>query len=232
LRGAKLDGADLRGALIWSADLSDTDLRRVNFNGADIGYTNIAGANLGSAKGLSSESIKNLDNWPLARFSEERLGELGLPLDHEKRLSRLDFAGLNFSNVDFGGSKLSGAVFRDAILSNVSFASADLSRSDLRRADMSNARLTEALNLRFADLRGAKLSEVSWHIPAMGGGKFEGANIAGVAEAPSKFVEMMISNGAVQIAEDQMWEDFKSSKQENSTKTIPEPKPSINCANE
>jgi uncharacterized protein YjbI with pentapeptide repeats len=229
LRGAQLDGAELHGALFWGADLSNTDLSRVNFNGVHIGATNIAGSNIGSAEGLSSDVIKKLYNWPLARFSEKRLAELGLPLDHEKRLSRLDFSELNFSNIDFGYSKLGGAVFRDAILSNVNFTSADLSRSDLRGADMSKARLTGALDLRFADLRGAKLSEVSWQLPVMGGGKFEGANIAGVVEAPGKFVEMMISNGAVQIVEDKMWEDFKSLKQENSIKTIQETKSPIIC---
>ncbi len=89
-----------------------------------------------------------------------------------------DLNSTNFRGADFRGAILRHADLQDADLTDARLGGADFAEADMRRADLRNA-----------DLDGAKglMETLAW----------EGANVAGVKNAPSGFVEWAAGHGAV-----------------------------------
>lgn len=109
------------------------------------------------------------------------------------RQSILHGADLTFCN-------LRSANFRNADLDHARFADADLSEADLTEADLGSANLARA-DFSNADLRRANLSGVRWQ----GISSMRLANINGVRNAPTGFVEFALAHGAVQAESDEEW---------------------------
>ena len=144
LTHAVLDSADLRFANLTSADLEGASLAYANLENAlmykvDISGADIRGANLADVKGLTAGDLYSANNWLQAKFGGDILDSLGLPPDHNERITRRD---------------LSGADLQGANLENVSLAGFNLSGTNLRGANLSGAILDSA-NLFLTDLRGA-----------------------------------------------------------------------------
>ena len=88
----------------------------------------------------------------------------------------------------------------------MNFHHANLRGADLRDADLAGATFQGAIDLRLADLRGATLRDLSWQMP--GGDhepKFRLANLFGVVDAPSAFLEAARADGAVEMADEDEW---------------------------
>ena len=174
LRGANLFGSDLRGAAFMRADLTNanfaySDLRgavlyRDELSAADFTHANLQGAHLKEAR-LHADQVLRADNWFLAHLDDDVLVELGVcapsqECDHEDRLQRKDFSGLNMRPYGFSRPDFSGANLRHSILPFLEFNSlheANYSKADLRNADFSKVDLDGA-NLEGADLRGTDLT--------------------------------------------------------------------------
>lgn len=110
LLGAHLDGATLLFALLNGADLNTAylrraDLRRADLRGADLRGAPLTGANLGGAdlrfadlrlnisefeEGLTvtANRFKTAKNWDEAYYDDDLLIELGLPPDHNEKLTK------------------------------------------------------------------------------------------------------------------------------------------------
>jgi hypothetical protein len=100
-------------------------------------------------------------------------------------LPAIDFSDANMRSANFRDSNCRGASFRAATLDEADFSGADLSS-----ADFSGATLADA-DLRNADLRGIEWTKI---------GNMNGANIAGIKNAPEGFVAWALKNGAMQTA--------------------------------
>jgi hypothetical protein len=96
-----------------------------------------------------------------------------------------------FQNADFTDAELRSANFRGADLSGAILQRTDWQESDLSGADLSGAELDGA-NLADADLTGAELRDVHWQRIA----NIRNANIGGIKDAPSGFVDWAIQHGA------------------------------------
>ena len=97
-------------------------------------------------------------------------------------LSECDLTLANLNSANFRGSDLQNAVLREADLRD-----ADLNGATLANSDLTGARLDGA-DLRSADLRGARWQQIR---------SIQGAQIAGVRNAPAGFVEWATNNGAM-----------------------------------
>src|SRR6202049_45016 len=174
LRQAEFYDADLRGADFSQALLDQTyffraDLRSSTFggalaDGARFDGANIEGANLRYVRGLVPAEIPRANNWFLAHLTEGVLRELKVCephklCDHEDRLSRKDFSGIDLTKFRFKAPDFSGANLRHTILSNLDLSESDLSKADLRDANLDGTHLDRA-NLTGADLRGVNLKTV------------------------------------------------------------------------
>ncbi|MGH9426105.1 MAG: pentapeptide repeat-containing protein [Terriglobia bacterium] len=78
LQWAFLVGSALQGANLFCADLEGTQLDGANLQGADFR----------GAFNLEPAQVKAAKNWQLAFYSEDFLKKLGLPQDHNERLTR------------------------------------------------------------------------------------------------------------------------------------------------
>jgi uncharacterized protein YjbI with pentapeptide repeats len=101
-------------------------------------------------------------------------------------LSRADFSEAHLKKTELGGADLAGATFVDANLCAARLIGArikavDFSRADLRRADMTGL-------VDWRDIRSIRL-----------------ANVFGVREPPSGFLEWARAHGAVEIEDDLQW---------------------------
>jgi Pentapeptide repeats (8 copies) len=117
------------------------------------------------------------------------------------KLARADFDGADARNAVLTGATVEDASlrssnFRGARLEGVSFARSTLNDADLTGADLKNADLTGA-SLEDTDLRNANLEGVKWGSLV----SVKGANVSGVKNAPSGFVEWATGNGAVRAEE-------------------------------
>jgi hypothetical protein len=97
---------------------------------------------------------------------------------------------LSGSSMEFAG--LHSANFRKSDLRNTNLAGADLGDSDLNGADLTGSNL-DGTDLSNSDLRNADLSRIRWQKIR----SIEAANIYGVRNPPSGFVEWAMRNRAV-----------------------------------
>jgi len=128
----------------------------------------------------------------------------GVPL-LQVNLSKAELSGISLTN-----AQLDGANFDEAKL-----YAADLSGSSLRWASMKNARLSgcniKQTSFYGTDLRGADFNVTNWHEAE----SFQNANIANLFYATMEFRAFAKSNGAVEIASDQDWQQFQKQYKDN-----------------
>jgi hypothetical protein len=122
---------------------------------------------------------------------------------------------LNADHVALVGVDASGAFLQGIKLHGANLLRADFSACDLRNSDLSSANLDYAdlasANFRGANLRNAVLTHVDLSEADLAGADFggarlevaaiQGANIAGLRNAPKGFREWALSHGAVESAE-------------------------------
>ena len=204
LRDCVLKGAKTSSTRFYAADFSGVDLSDIDFGSLDdVRSIDVAGANLGSAQGLDATTLRKLDNWLLAYVNSDRTKSLGLPQDHNERIKKKDFSGLNLEGANLEFANLYGANFQQADLTGANFHGANLQRADLRGANLTNATLRgESMNLRGADFRGARLTNVRWQRDV----NWKHANFEGVVDPPRGLLEVALEEGAVAIADDREWE--------------------------
>ena len=140
----------------------------------------------------------NADKVPLVGVDVSSAFLQGLNLENAS-LVRTDFSSADLRNsklagVDFTVANLNSANLRNADLAHVRFEEADLRGADLTGsiligADLSGASLDEA-DLRSADLKGIHWNQIK---------SIEQANIAGIKNAPTGFVDWALKNGAVNL---------------------------------
>jgi len=160
--------------------------------------------NTAQGKGGSGGRIEalqelNADKVPLVGVDVSSAFLQGLDL-HGAKLARSDFSSAdlrksNFVGVDFTYASLGSANFRNARLDRAKFDEADLHGADLTDSSLTGADFAGAV-LDDCDLSRADLQGIQWqHIKSM-----NGANIAGVREAPAGFEAWALSKGAVENA--------------------------------
>ncbi|HYL63760.1 MAG TPA: pentapeptide repeat-containing protein [Candidatus Methylomirabilis sp.] len=103
----------------------------------------------------------------------------------ESRFASADFTSADLRSANFRGSDLSRASFQGAILDESDLTGANLSLADLSGASLAGADVTDA------DLRGLRWEHIS---------NIKNANIFGVKNAPSGFVEWATKHGAQNTA--------------------------------
>lgn len=157
--------------------------------------------NTAQGKGGSGGRIEalqelNADKVPLVGVDVSSAFLQGLDL-HAADLMRSDFSSAdlrnsNLAQVNFTLANLNSANLRGAVLDRTNFAHADLGNADLAGSNLAGADLSGAL-LTDADLSRANLNEIHWQQI----GSIQRANVAGVQNAPSGFIEWAMRNGAV-----------------------------------
>jgi Pentapeptide repeats (8 copies) len=105
------------------------------------------------------------------------------------------FVGSHLDYADLTATNLRHADLRKADLQNANLEDADLFGGDLGQADLSGARLGKA-DLRNTDLNGIKWQEIA---------EIKLANVFGVKNAPTGFLEWAAKMGAVSIQSDPGW---------------------------
>lgn len=113
------------------------------------------------------------------------------------RLARADFDGADARHADLTGAAITDASLRSANLrgaklGGASFAGSALSDVDLTGADLKNADLT-GTTLENADLQNSDWEGVRWHSIQT----IKGANILGVKNPPTGFVDWALAHGAI-----------------------------------
>ena len=119
------------------------------------------------------------------------------------RLQHANLLRADFSAADMRGADLRQAVlsyadlhsanFRGANLRDATLSNANMRDSDLVGADLEDAKL-DGVDLSSADLRSANLKNIQWHqIKSV-----QGANIAGIDDAPNGFAQWALAQGAIQ----------------------------------
>lgn len=151
LQGRNLRGARAAGAFLVNADLRGADLERADFSnaklwGADLRWSNLKGADLNSAD--LGKSKLGMANFFRARLDGVDLSETALP--------DVNFSGINLAHARFQNALLLGVDFQRAILFRANLQDVYLGWADLRGADLTGADLTRAILVN-ADLRGANL---------------------------------------------------------------------------
>ncbi|HEY5672142.1 MAG TPA: pentapeptide repeat-containing protein [Malonomonas sp.] len=141
LRGASLNGADLRDLDLSGCDLAGAQLFRADLRGANLQGAELAAANL---EGAILDEVKA----QRAGFGQANLRGASLFLAdlQEATLTQANLQGTNLNCVNLGHARL-----READLSG-----ADLSEADLRYADLSLSNVHKT-NFSNADLRHARL---------------------------------------------------------------------------
>jgi hypothetical protein len=160
--------------------------------------------NTSQGKGGSGGRIEalqelNADGVPLVGVDVSGAFLQGIHLD-KARLLRA-----NFSTADIRDAKFSAADFTDADLSSANFRGANFSQATLERAimdesDLAGANFTEAdlagASFVDVDLSNAELRDIRWEHIA----NFTNANISGVKDPPSGFVDWALAHGAQRLA--------------------------------
>ena len=160
--------------------------------------------NTAQGKGGSGGRIEalqelNLDRVPLVGVDVSSAFLQGLRLENANLL-RSNFSSADLRNsdlvaCDFTLADLNSANLRDSRLDRARFANATLSDADLTGASLVQADLSGAL-LDNADLRNSDFRDVRWQLIR----SLNGANIAGIRNAPSGFIAWALKNGAVNSA--------------------------------
>jgi hypothetical protein len=157
--------------------------------------------NTAQGKGGSGGRIEalqelNADKVPLVGVDVSSAFLQGLNLKNAD-LIRSDFSSADLRNanlvgVDFTLANLSSANLRGALLDHAKCIQTELENADLTGSSVVGADLLGA-NLDQADLRGADLKNIQWqHLKSI-----DGANIAGVKNAPADFVSWALAHGAI-----------------------------------
>jgi uncharacterized protein YjbI with pentapeptide repeats len=148
LQGAHLEEAKLNLAFLIDANLQEADLRWASLQGAvliraNLQEADLEGADFREAQNLSVSMLKTANNWILAFYDDDILSNLGLPSNHNERLTNKDFSGYNFAEANLQGANL---------------ANANLDGAELQEADMRGAKnLTVDQLSMVKTLYGAKL---------------------------------------------------------------------------
>ncbi len=168
IKGASLQGRDLRYADAVGAFLVRADLRRVNLQRADLRVANLQGANLQGA---------NL-----------READLGFANLQEADLERANLQETKLFDANLQEADLEGANLQEAYLSDANLQGADLFNANLQGADLGGANLQGAYlwhadlqgaDLRVANLQGANLFGANLQEAKLGGANLQGANLWG-----------------------------------------------------
>jgi len=157
--------------------------------------------NTAQGKGGSGGRIEalqelNADKVPLVGVDVSSAFLRGLNLKNANLL-RSDFSSADLRNAsliaaNFNLANLNTANLREAELDGAKFVQADLSNADLQGSSLIGADLSGA-SLDDADMRSADLKDSQWS----GIKSIKGANVAGVRNAPSGFLDWALKNGAV-----------------------------------
>jgi hypothetical protein len=157
--------------------------------------------NTAQGKGGSGGRIEalqelNADKVPLVGVDVSSAFLQGLNLENANLL-RSDFSSADLRNsrlagVDFTLANLNTSNLRGAVLDRATCSGTDMRNTDLEGARLAEADLSGAM-LNNTDLRGADLTGVHWQKLK----SIQGANIAGVQNAPSGFLAWALANGAV-----------------------------------
>lgn len=160
--------------------------------------------NTAQGKGGSGGRIEalqelNADKVPLVGVDVTSAFLQGIQLKNANLLrsnfSSADLRSGNFSNCNFTLADLNSANLRSATLDHANFSQADLNDADLTGSSLVGADLSGAA-LERSDLRSADLKDIQWQqIKSV-----KDANVAGVRNAPSGFVEWALKNGAIDKA--------------------------------
>jgi hypothetical protein len=160
--------------------------------------------NTAQGKGGSGGRIEalqelNADKVPLVGVDVSSAFLQGLNLKNANLLrsdfSSADLRNSNLAGVDFTLANLNSANLRGAKLDGAKCSQTDLRNADLEGSSLVGADLNGA-TLDDADLRGADLRDATWQQLK----SVKGANVAGLKNAPSGFVEWALKNGAVEQA--------------------------------
>jgi len=157
--------------------------------------------NTAQGKGGSGGRIEalqelNADKVPLAGVDVSSAFLQGLNLKNADLLrsdfSSADLRNANLTGVDFTLANLSSANLRGAVLDHAKCIQTDLNNADLTDSGIVGVDLLGA-NLDQADMRGADLNDIQWqHMKSI-----DGANIAGVKNAPAGFRSWALAHGAI-----------------------------------
>jgi pentapeptide repeat protein len=167
----------------------------------------------GSGGRIEAMQELNHDGVPLVGVDVSGAFLQAIRLDNA-RLRRSDFSAAdvrngNFESADLQDSNLQSANFRQSTLRDASLAGAQMDDGDFQGADLSRADLSGA-TLDNADLRLASLKDSTWNdIRSM-----KGANVYGLRDAPSGFVEWATNHGAVQVQSDEQWENWRKTRKQ------------------
>ncbi len=82
------EGKEGERADLSKANLQKAILRGANLQKAFLGGANLQGATLVGAKGLTASQVKVAKNWKLAFYRKDFLKELGLPPDHNEKVTK------------------------------------------------------------------------------------------------------------------------------------------------
>lgn len=128
------------------------------------------------------------------------------------RLRRADFSAADARNGDFKfagleDANLHSANFRKSSLQHASLTGAQADNADFQGADLSEADLSGTV-FDNSDLRFVSFNHANWQNI----GSIKGANVYGIRDAPSGFLEWAMQHGAVQMQSDQQWQASLSSR--------------------
>ncbi len=139
-----------------------------------------------SGKGGSGGVLQAVEE--LRQAGQQALGAINL--------SRAFLALANFNNL-----YLQGADFSHAELGNATFVGSILTRANFYRADLSGTDFTSS-DLAGVEFREARLSGVAWEQI----GDIRLANLYGIRDAPSGFLEWALEHGAVEESSEEKWQ--------------------------
>jgi len=183
LDNVNFERSNLTGATFQDAVLENVNFENANLTGANFQETNNAGnlyfganlirTNFTGAKGLARRmfiDFKNSKipvNWIFAMFSDDTLGKVGLPSNHnkamrEKNLQAYDLSNFRFDDVDLNQFDFHGANLEGAEFSNIDLSGANLQGVNLKGVRFSNTDLSGA-DLQRVNLKGANLIEINFH---------------------------------------------------------------------
>jgi len=151
----------------------------------------------GSGGRIDALQELNADKVPLVGVDVSSAFLQGLRLERANLLrsdfSAADVRGSDLESADFTSADLHDANFRGSNLEGASFQDADLHNADLVGSNLSGARFSGTdlggADLRFTDLKNADWKQIK---------NIRTANIAGVKNPPSGFIDWALNNGAVQ----------------------------------
>jgi hypothetical protein len=157
--------------------------------------------NTAQGKGGSGGRIEalqelNADKVPLVGVDVSSAFLQGLNLKNANLL-RADFGSTdlrnaNLTGVDFTLANLSSANLRGAVLDHAKCIQTDLDNADLTGSSIVGVDLLGA-SLDQTDLRGADVRDIQWqHLKSI-----NGANIAGMKDAPAGFASWALAHGAI-----------------------------------